>query len=424
MTKPQPWYRKRRYIHFDPPIGCDKATTIVTDSKKVASHSFYPLISYHVTTKKLKRDEATGKLVPKIKQRPISYAAHVDSHIYSYYTCVLSDLYEKALLENNISECVLAFRSLGKSNIEFAFDAFNEIRSKKNCAAVALDISGFFDNLDHELLKRSWASVLEEDILPEDHYSIFKSLTHFSTVDKEKLYLALGISINNPKKDRYRLCSSKEFREVVRKSGLITKHNIQKGIPQGTPISALLSNIYMIDFDIWANQEMKKVGGQYFRYCDDMLFIVPRNQKNRIAGEIREGIKKLRIDINPDKTEIRDFRLINGLITADKPLQYLGFTFDGQRILIRSAALARYSEKMKRGIKLAKSTMRKRNKLKSARGEEQRPLFRKQIYDRYSHLGKRNFIRYGLRSAEIMNSKAIKRQLKPLWDRLVHEIEI
>jgi len=181
--------------------------------------------------------------------------------------------------------------------------------------------------------------------------------------------------------------------------------------------------IYMTNFDVWANQEVKKVGGKYFRYCDDMLFIVPRSHKNRIAGLVRKRIKGLRIDINTEKTEIRDFRLIDGVITADKPLQYLGFTYDGQRILIRSAALARYSEKVKRGVKLAKATMRKRNKLKISRGEESKVLFRKKIYEQYSHLGKRNFIRYGLRSAKIMKSKDMRKQLKPLWDRLITEIE-
>ncbi|NVK29516.1 MAG: hypothetical protein HWE20_00835 [Gammaproteobacteria bacterium] len=423
MDNSHPWYRVRRYLHFDPPVGLKSAIKIATNPSKVSRHSFYPLISYHVTSKKLKRNKETGELKPKIKNRPISYAAHMDSHIYSYYAWSLSELYENKLREKGISECVLAFRSLGKSNIDFALDAFNEISTRKNCSAVALDISGFFDNLDHKLLKESWVSLLDKKNLPPDHYSVFKSLTQFSTVDKEILYKKLNISPNNPKKDRYRICEPQIFRDVVRANGMVNKHSIRKGIPQGTPISALLSNIYMIDFDVWANEEVKKVGGRYFRYCDDMLFILPRIHKNRVEGLVREHIRDLLIDINVDKTEIRDFRLIDGVVTADKPLQYLGFTFDGQRILIRSAALARYSEKMKRGVRLAKATMRKRNRLRVERGEAPKKLFRNKVYEQYSHLGKRNFIRYGLRSAEIMNSKAMKKQLKPLWERLIKEIE-
>lgn len=424
MARRQTWYRSRHYLHFDPPLGYKRAQKIVTSPKKVARHSFYPLITYHVTSKKLKHNKSTGVLEKKTKNRPIAYASHLDSHIYSYYAYNLSALYERVLEKNGISDSVLAFRSLGKSNIDFAATAFNEIRKRGNCSAVALDISGFFDNLDHEILKKAWISLLDEPKLPSDHYAVFKSLTKYSSVNKDLLYAKLGVSLNNPKKDgRKKLCDPEVFRDIIRGNGLIETNKKPYGIPQGTPISALLSNIYMIKFDIAARKETKKVGGVYFRYCDDMLFIVPTKHKNRVAGFARKIIKQLRIDINPDKTELRDFQEADGVISCNKPLQYLGFTYDGRHILIRSTALARYSEKMKRGVRFAKATMRKRNRARINRGESPKQLYRKEIYNRYSHLGKRNFIRYGIRAANIMNSKAIKKQLKPLWGRLIDEIE-
>ncbi|TOH44391.1 hypothetical protein CGI79_25115, partial [Vibrio parahaemolyticus] len=52
-----------------------------------------------------------------------------------------------------------------------------------------------------------------------------------------------------------------------------------------------------------------------------------------------------------------------------KPLQYLGFLFDGHSIFLRSTALARYSEKMKGGVKLAKKTMEKENRIRKSKGE-------------------------------------------------------
>ena len=105
-------------------------------------------------------------------------------------------------------------------------------------------------------------------------------------------------------------------------------------------------------------------------------------------------------------------------LSASKPLQYLGFLFDGQRILIRSAAFAKYSNRMRRGISLAKQTMRSRNQNRVKNGLEERELFLKKIYSRYSHLGQRNFLRYGYKAAKIMGSIAIRRQLRPLWSRL------
>jgi RNA-directed DNA polymerase len=424
MPSKHPWYRPRHYLHFDSPIGYKRARRVVTSPKRVARHSFYPFITYHVTSKKLKHDKPTGTLQVKVKNRPIAYAAHLDAHIYSYYAHMLSALYEETLKKCDVSDSVLAFRSLGKSNIEFAAAAFGEIKSRGNCSVVALDISGFFDNLDHEILKKAWASLLGESSLPTDHYAIFKSLTKFSVVDKESLYKLLNVSLNNPKAGkRKKLCEAIEFREKVRKIGLVKRNREPFGIPQGSSVSALLSNIYMLEFDIKACEEMNHLGGKYYRYCDDMLFIVPKDHKDKIEGFAKKNIDSLCIDVNPDKTEKREFTLENGKIRSDKPLQYLGFTYDGQQILIRSAALARYSEKMKRGVRLAKATMKKRNRLRIHRGESPKPIYRSNLYKRYSHLGQRNFIRYGLRAADILESKAINKQLKPLWNRLIKEIE-
>lgn len=424
LAAKHPWYRPRCYLHFDPPVGLKHAQKIATNPKKVAQHAFYPLIAYQVESKKLKHDKASGELIKKSKTRPIRYAAHLDSHIYSYYAWQLSQLYERLLHEKDLGDVILAFRSLGKSNIDFAAAAFNEIANRGNCSAVALDITGFFDNIDHEVLKAEWARLLGTARLPEDHFCIYESLTKYSFVNKKALYNKLGISLHNPRTNgRKRLCEPHEFRTKIRDEGLIEKNPNNFGIPQGTPISALLSNIYMTGFDWAANKAAEKAGGKYFRYCDDMLFIVPTKRKKRVAEFARKNIKKLKLDINVSKTELRDFKVKKGIITSDKPLQYLGFTYDGERILIRSSALARYSEKMKRGVCLAKATMKKKNKLKSGRGDSPKYLFRRKIYIRYSHLGTRNFIRYGFNAAKTMNSKAIKKQLRPLWDRLIEEIE-
>jgi retron-type reverse transcriptase len=52
------------------------------------------------------------------------------------------------------------------------------------------------------------------------------------------------------------------------------------GIPQGSPISALLSNIYMFSFDKHMKNYVDSIGGKYFRYCDDMLLIVPSEYRD------------------------------------------------------------------------------------------------------------------------------------------------
>jgi len=154
------------------------------------------------------------------------------------------------------------------------------------------------------------------------------------------------------------------------------------------------------------------------RYCDDILFIMPTDLAKDTEEFCRLEIGKLKLEINHTKTDICTFTKKGAKQTCKKPLQYLGFLFDGQQILIRSAAFAKFSNRMKRGVSLAKQTMRSRNKGKLAKGATEQALYQRKILSRYSHLGKRNFLRYGYAAADTMSSKAIRRQLRPLWGRL------
>ena len=121
---------------------------------------------------------------------------------------------------------------------------------------------------------------------------------------------------------------------------------------------------------------------------------------------------------NDGKTCIRKFNVGNEGLKADKPLQYLDFTFDGQQILIRSAAFARYSNRINRAVRLAKKTQDSANKQRRIKGLPEQVLYKQKLYSSYSYLGKRNFITYGLRAAKIMESDTIRKQLRPWWGRL------
>nr|WED68581.1 reverse transcriptase domain-containing protein [Pectobacterium colocasium] len=190
-------------------------------------------------------------------------------------------------------------------------------------------------------------------------------------MDKEKVYDLMSIPKNNAKhtkKTKKQICSFVDFRDKVRKANLIIPNKASYGIPQGSPISALLSNIYMLNFDIEMNEYVSSLGGEYFRYCDDMLFIVPTHEKNNVAGEAEKRLIKLKVSLNIKKTEIREFSVTPSKIKCDKPLQYLGFIFDGENIFLRSSSLSRYSDRMKRGVRLAKATMKRKNKIRKYKG--------------------------------------------------------
>ncbi|HDZ25045.1 MAG TPA: hypothetical protein ENH65_00860 [Candidatus Aminicenantes bacterium] len=78
---------------------------------------------------------------------------------------------------------------------------------------------------------------------------------------------------------------------------------------------------------------------------------------------------------------------------------------------------------MKKGVRLAKKTRDKRNGHRFQKAQPGKPLYRGQLYEKYSHLGSRNFIRYGYRAARTMKSSAIRKQLRPLWEELITEIK-
>ncbi|WP_150300637.1 antiviral reverse transcriptase Drt2 [Pseudomonas profundi] len=417
------WYKSRSYLHFDRPINQAAAREIVSNCKTVAQHAFYPFIRYVAKTQKVFFDKSVGRVVRKDpKERPISYAAHVDSHIYSYYCERLNQAYEAHLAKATFSSAVLAFRSLGKSNIEFARDAFLDITARESCCVIAIDIKGFFDNLDHAHLKTAWQTLLGSSRLPEDHYAVYRSLTKYSFVYREKVYDILGLSKNNPKQGRKRICEPHEFRDMVRDGGLIETNKVKKGIPQGSPISALLSNVYMMGFDGQIHGYAQSCGGAYYRYCDDVLLIVPLAKEIEAKILIEQRVNAIGLEIQEAKTETCKFtRSAKGLST-DRPLQYLGFVFDGTNIHLRSSSLARYQDRVNKGVRLAGKRMDKVNAKRTARGQSPRPMFLKKLYKRYSYLGRRNFISYGYRAAKTMNSSSIKKQLKPHWERLRERI--
>lgn len=415
-----PWYKTRKYLHFDRPLGQKAALDYVSSPQRVTAHPFYPFISYTSSIIKYRLDADRGVFAKNPKPRLISYSAHLDSHIYAYYCFVLSQAYEHELIRSGLHTSVLAFRSVdGKSNINYAHDAFCEIKARGQCCVLAFDVEKFFDRLSHSILKAAWAKLLGVDKLPADHFSVFKAITRYSRVDKVELYNKLGVSIHNPRVQDKRLCSAKRFREHVRGGGLLASNPESRGIPQGSPISALLSNIYMLEFDLALLSKLSSTESVFYRYCDDILIICDLEKENEIYEFVIKEIGKLALNLQEKKTEIRQFKFdAAGKLRSDKPVHYLGFSFDGQREHVRSSSITRYYKKLRKRIRISKKAMDRCNELRAGRGELPRELFLRTIYRGYSYLGRRNFISYGFRAAKVMNSRSIRKQLRPHWKKL------
>lgn len=330
----------KRYPHFDKPLAIKEVEELVSDPKRVAANSFFPLLQY--TKKWQPFREKGGKPTPKT--RPIRYAARRDSYIYSYYRHLLSTGYEAELSRLGISHCPIAYRRIpsgdgsrgGKCNIHFAKDAFDRIRQLGDCCVIALDISSFFESLDHEMLKAMWCRMIGKERLPDDHFAVFKSITQYAYVDRKKAYERLGYfgtkrftSKGKPiegylvKYDQIptQLCPTDIFRSAILGKGtgassLLVKNDKAWGIPQGTPISDILANIYMIDFDKKLDEMSNGANGFYYRYSDDIIIIAPISPrdaldfKEKVVAEIGKYGKELKI--KESKSAIVEYKRQSG----------------------------------------------------------------------------------------------------------------
>jgi len=282
---------------------------------------------------------------------------------------------------------VIAYRKLatpegkGKSNIDFALDAFNAIRSYGSAAVVTLDISKFFESIDHDLLREKWCALIGKPELPPDHRAVFGAITKYSIVDRNAAYERLGylkweakgtgkipIYTTGFKEMPRQLCTNADFREkICGKNGkyesLIKKHCDNFGIPQGSPISDMLANLYLIDFDTALKAYVDPLGGTFFRYSDDIIIILPGDEAHALAardfamGEITKHGSQ--IVIKKSKTSVlkyfpssvgQEFKKLDGELGTNG-LEYLGFRYDGRLVFIRDATLSRLYRKVTRSIR-------------------------------------------------------------------------
>ena len=58
------------------------------------------------------------------------------------------------------------------------------------------------------------------------------------------------------------------------------------------------------------------MNGQYFRYCDDMIFIIDEEFEDRLSNLISERISRIKLKINDKKTQKITF--INGKVKINK----------------------------------------------------------------------------------------------------------
>jgi len=114
---------------------------------------------------------------------------------------------------------------------------------------------------------------------------------------------------------------NRKYRKIFDTSG--------KGIPQGNPLSPLLSNIYLIDFDVFTKQH----GMSMIRYSDDFVVLF-KSEEEAINGyhKIHSFLKeKYELEIHP--IEEKNVNAKTQIINPQKSeLYFLSVKFDGKKL--------------------------------------------------------------------------------------------
>lgn len=396
------WFRSRGYRHFDAPVGLNYAEKIC-DRSFVEQHSWLPLIHFVKKIKRYKRKER--KTV--YKERDIMVASHRDACILSKYATEITKKLDKHYENTGLTKNVIAYRSLGRSNYHFSADAYRFAQSIHPCVVLCFDITGFFDNLSHSILKNCLKRILHVSELPTDWYAVFRHVTKFSYVERVSVKAHPLFSFRMEQDSRAPIATISE----IRKACIPIKTNPNKfGIPQGTPISSVLSNLYMMDIDKAMAEACDQFGGLYQRYSDDILIICPLDKELEISAALKASVVAHKLEIKDEKTE----RAIFGHDSADI-FQYLGFSMSWKGATIRATSLARQWRKAKHSIAVTKE----HGKQAIAEGRATK-IFTKRLRKRFQPVGARNFSKYSRRSAKAFGSRRIVRQVLRL-ERMVDE---
>ncbi|MFO7887849.1 MAG: group II intron reverse transcriptase/maturase [Eubacteriales bacterium] len=249
------------------------------------------------------------------KMRPLGIPTALDRTIQQAIAQPITDIYEEIFSENSYG-----FRP-NRSCHDAIKQALNYLNDGHEWV-IDIDIEQFFDKVNHDKL----IQILREQV------------NDSATLNLIRKYLKAG----------------------VMEEGLVKA--TETGVPQGGPLSVVLSNIYLDKLD----KELEQRGHSFVRYADDvMIFTKSEKAANRVMKSISDWIlRKLFLKVNATKSKV----------VRPTRSKYLGFTFlkHGGKWKVKptkekkKALYEKMSQYLKRGKAISRSlvvTIKRVNKM-------------------------------------------------------------